>query len=131
MTVVYERENSGIGSIIITLVVAALLIFGLMWFIGQRHGLTATQELHKTVSEVPVETQAAASHAGAAASNASAAAGNASEATADLKHAGTAASSVLSKVGQDASVAVSEASEDIKAATKKQKQQEAVEHPAQ
>ncbi len=110
MTTYYPRQSSGLGAVILTLIIAAALVFAVLWFIGRQHHRTATQELDHVAATAPADTHEGTTSAGA-----------------DLDKAGVTASSALSKAGAAASQAVSETSADIKAAVNKQKQQEAAE----
>jgi len=104
MTTYYPRESGGLGQILLFLIVAALLILGVLWFIGHRSHETSGGDY------VPVRTTV-----------------TSQSASSDLAKAGSVASSAVSKASAAASVALSETSADIKAAVNKQKQQEATE----
>ena len=106
MTVYYPRESSGLGAFFAVLIVAAVLILAVLWFIGHRERTGAHGDLLPTATATG------------------------SSASSDLPQAGSAASSALSKASAAASTAVSETSADIKAAVNKQKQQEAAERRA-
>ena len=117
MTTYYPRQSSGLGAVIVTLIIAAVLVFAVLWYIGRQHDRTAGQELSHVMATAPAETHATSTSTSATLSSTGA----------DLDKAGSTASSALSKAGVAASQAVSETSADIKAAVDKQKQQEAAE----
>ncbi len=102
MTVYYPSERSNAGAVILVLIIAAVLVLGVLWFIGHR------------AHEAPRDTLLPAAASGASASS-------------GLSQASHAAASALSKASVAASTVASEASADIKAAANKQKQQEAAE----
>lgn len=118
MTTVYAPRSSSsgsVGSVLLTLIIVLLLVVGAMWYLGQHHGRLAGRDtqfgtvsskvdhaVDKLVSQRTLNT-----------------------ADANLKKAGSAASSALAKMGEAASSAVSETSADIKAASEKQKEQNA------
>ncbi len=112
MTTYYPRQSSSFGAILMTLIIAAIVIVGVLWFIGHNRHETANSDMFPSA---PVRT---------------------SDGTPvtidkdDVNRAGTTASSALSKAATAASTAVSETSADIKAAVNKQKQQEAAESRA-
>ena len=118
MTTVYAPRSSSSGSVasvLLTLIIVLLLVVGAMWYLGQHHGRLARRDTHfgtvsskvdravdKLVSKRTLDT-----------------------AGAKLEKAGSAASSALAKMGVAASSAVSETSADIKAASDRQKEQNA------
>lgn len=107
MTTYYPRQSNGLGQVLLFLIVAALLVVAVLWFIGHRGHETSGGDL------LPARTAA-----------------TSESASSDLAKAGSAASSAVSKASAAASVALSETSADIKAAVNKQKQQEAAESRA-
>lgn len=114
MTTYYPRQSSSFGAVLLTLIVAAILIVGVLWFIGHNSREDRDSDLFPTTTS---RTSASVNS-------------GITSASAGLRDAGTSASSALSKAGAAASTAVSEASADIKAAVNKQKQQEAAESHA-
>lgn len=111
--------NRSGGSFLQTLLIFILLIVVIVagiWFYNAHHRPTAGQEIGRAIDAIPPAVSSAATDIKDSGAYDSAAAA--------LDNAGDAATSALSKTGAAASSAVSETSADVKAAARKQKQQD-------
>ena len=116
MTDPYPRRSTA-GQTLFALLVVIAIVVVVLWFIGRRHHETAGEALGNAVDNVPAQVD----KAGDAVTDPA----TLDKAGDDLNKTGHDAASALSKAGVATSTAISQTSEDIKAAVDKQKQQNA------
>jgi len=110
-----NRSGGFLQTLLIFILLVVVIVAG-VWFYNARHRPTAGQQIGRAIDSIP---PAVSSAAGDITDS-----GVYSSAAVALDNAGAAASSALAKTGAAASSAVSETSADVKAAAKKQKQQD-------